>query len=77
MSEAPERLERSHIVLIALLSTATFFEGYDFVLLNLVLPYLRRDFELTLRQTCQQRSKSDPPNVPKLIHPQVKNAATA
>ncbi len=51
MSEAPERLERSHIVLIALLSTATFFEGYDFVLLNLVLPYLRRDFGLTLRQT--------------------------
>ena len=49
--QTADRLERRHIVLLALLSTATFFEGYDFILLNLVLPYLQKDFHLTLLQT--------------------------
>ncbi len=50
MPDDPDRLQRAHIVLILLLSTATFFEGYDFILLNLVLPYLRKDFGLSLLQ---------------------------
>lgn len=51
MTDDSDRLERPHLVLLALLSTATFFEGYDFILLNLVLPYLRADFDLSMRQT--------------------------
>jgi len=45
-----ERLQKSHIFLILLVSTASFFEGYDFIILSLVLPFLRRDFGLSVMQ---------------------------
>jgi putative MFS transporter len=45
-----ERLQKSHILLIFLVSTASFFEGYDFIILSLVLPFLRRDFGLSVMQ---------------------------
>ncbi len=41
-----DRLDRSHLLLILLVSTASFFEGYDFIILNLILPFLQRDFGL-------------------------------
>lgn len=45
-----DRLERSHIILILLVSTASFFEGYDFIVLNLVLPFLQKEFALNIQQ---------------------------
>jgi putative MFS transporter len=45
-----ERLQKSHILLILLVSTASFFEGYDFIILSLVLPFLRHDFGLSVMQ---------------------------
>ncbi len=44
------RLQKSHIFLILLVSTASFFEGYDFIILNLVLPYLQKEFSLSILQ---------------------------
>lgn len=38
----------SQFFLIALVSVASFFEGYDFIILSLVLPYLREDFSLSI-----------------------------
>jgi putative MFS transporter len=35
-------------LLLILLSTATFFEGYDFLLINLVLPHIQRDFNIPI-----------------------------
>ena len=49
MSDA-EQLQKSHIFLIFLISTASFFEGYDFIILNLVLPYLQKEFSLSILQ---------------------------
>ena len=43
-------LERSQIFLISLVSVASFFEGYDFIILSLVLPYLREGFKLSILQ---------------------------
>ncbi|HTX72599.1 MAG TPA: MFS transporter [Rectinemataceae bacterium] len=45
-----ERLEASHVMLILLVSTASFFEGYDFIILNLVLPFLQTEFRLSIQQ---------------------------
>jgi putative MFS transporter len=45
-----QRFERSHILLILLVSTASFFEGYDFIILNLVLPFLRDEYGLSVMQ---------------------------
>jgi len=50
MKAPADRLEKSHIVLILLVSTASFFEGYDFIILNLVLPYLRDEFGLSVQE---------------------------
>jgi MFS transporter, putative metabolite:H+ symporter len=50
MNAPADRLEKSHISLILLVSTASFFEGYDFIILNLVLPYLRDEFGLSVLQ---------------------------
>lgn len=36
--------KRYRRLLLVLLSTATFFEGYDFLLINLVLPMVQKDF---------------------------------
>jgi putative MFS transporter len=36
------------MLLLVLLSTATFFEGYDFLLLNLVLPLVQKDFNVSM-----------------------------
>ena len=41
-------LERSQVFLLALVSVASFFEGYDFIILSLVLPYLRDSFNLSI-----------------------------
>jgi len=41
-------LDRSQVVLLWLVSVASFFEGYDFIILSLVLPYLRDGFHLTI-----------------------------
>jgi Arabinose efflux permease len=49
MSGNGERLEKSHIILILLVSTASFFEGYDFIILDLILPLLREDFGISLQ----------------------------
>jgi putative MFS transporter len=35
-------------LLLILLSTATFFEGYDFLLINLVLPLIQKDFNVSI-----------------------------
>jgi len=35
-------------LLLILLSTATFFEGYDFLLINLVLPLIQKDFNISI-----------------------------
>jgi len=51
MNAQVERLEKSHIFLIFLVSTASFFEGYDFIILNLVLPFLRDEFSLSVLQS--------------------------
>ncbi|HUW40638.1 MAG TPA: MFS transporter, partial [Rectinemataceae bacterium] len=45
-----DRLETSHIILILLVSTASFFEGYDFIILNLILPLLQKEFVLSIRE---------------------------
>ena len=50
MSDKSSRLQKSHIILILLVSTASFFEGYDFIILDLILPLLRADFGISLRQ---------------------------
>jgi len=50
MQDDTDRLQKSHILLILLVSTASFFEGYDFIILNLVLPYLQKEFSLSLLQ---------------------------
>jgi putative MFS transporter len=50
MKDSTERLSRSHILLILLVSTASFFEGYDFIILNLVLPLLRDEYGLSVWQ---------------------------
>lgn len=50
MNAKAERLEKSHIFLLFLVSTASFFEGYDFIILNLVLPYLSDEFGLSVLQ---------------------------
>jgi putative MFS transporter len=50
MREASDRLGRSHVLLILLVSTASFFEGYDFIIINLVLPYLQKEFSLSILQ---------------------------
>jgi putative MFS transporter len=50
MGNDADRLGKSHILLIILVSTATFFEGYDFIILNLVLPFLQKEFALSLLQ---------------------------
>jgi putative MFS transporter len=50
MNATEDRLERSHIFLILLVSTASFFEGYDFLILNLVLPFLRAEYGLSIIQ---------------------------
>jgi MFS transporter, putative metabolite:H+ symporter len=50
MSADTDRLEKSHILLILLVSTASFFEGYDFIILNLVLPFLQKEFSLSILQ---------------------------
>jgi MFS transporter, putative metabolite:H+ symporter len=44
--EQPNRLSSYQRRLLAFLSVATFFEGYDFFALTQVLPHLRRDFAL-------------------------------
>jgi putative MFS transporter len=46
---ASDRLNRSHYVLLGLVASATFFEGYDFILLNLVLPLIQKQFNITLQ----------------------------
>lgn len=46
-----DRLTKPHVFLIFLVSTASFFEGYDFIILNLVLPFLRKEFSLSILQT--------------------------
>jgi putative MFS transporter len=45
-----DRLETSHIVLILLVSTASFFEGYDFIILNLILPLLQKEFRIGIQE---------------------------
>ncbi len=50
MRNDPDRLQKSHILLILLVSTASFFEGYDFIILDLILPLLRADFAISLQQ---------------------------
>ncbi len=50
MSDNSDRLQKSHILLILLVSTASFFEGYDFIIINLVLPYLQKEFSLSILQ---------------------------
>lgn len=41
-------LDRSQVFLLSLVSVASFFEGYDFIILSLVLPYLRDSFNLSI-----------------------------
>lgn len=50
MKEDTERFSKSNIILILLVSTASFFEGYDFIILDLILPILRADFGISLQQ---------------------------
>jgi MFS transporter, putative metabolite:H+ symporter len=50
MDAGPDRLQKSHVYLILLVSTASFFEGYDFIILNLVLPFLQKEFSLSILQ---------------------------
>jgi MFS transporter, putative metabolite:H+ symporter len=50
MRNDAEGLQKSHILLILLVSTASFFEGYDFIILNLVLPFLQKEFSLSILQ---------------------------
>jgi MFS transporter, putative metabolite:H+ symporter len=50
MNASVERLTKSHVLLILLVSTASFFEGYDFIILNLVLPFLRAEYGLSVMQ---------------------------
>jgi putative MFS transporter len=50
MDKNTEHLQRSHILLIIFVSTASFFEGYDFIILNLVLPFLQKEFSLGILQ---------------------------
>jgi len=46
----PEAAPRSYLrLLLILLSTATFFEGYDFLLINLVLPLVQKDFGVSTK----------------------------
>jgi MFS transporter, putative metabolite:H+ symporter len=51
MRNDTERLQKSHILLILLVSTASFFEGYDFIILNLVLPFLSSEFALSVLES--------------------------
>ena len=46
--EMRRSLERSQVFLLSLVSVASFFEGYDFIILSLVLPYLRENFNLSI-----------------------------
>ncbi|HUX36377.1 MAG TPA: MFS transporter, partial [Rectinemataceae bacterium] len=46
--EMRRSLERSQVFLLSLVSVASFFEGYDFIILSLVLPFLREDFKLSI-----------------------------
>ena len=48
---AGERLERSHYVLLGLVASASFFEGYDFIILNLILPLIQKEFSLSIQGT--------------------------
>ena len=50
MEQKHDRLETSHIILILLVSTASFFEGYDFIILNLILPLLQKEFRIGIRE---------------------------
>ena len=50
MSDEGSRLQKSHIFLIFMVSTASFFEGYDFIILNLILPLLQKEFSLSILQ---------------------------
>ncbi|MGO8692830.1 MAG: MFS transporter [Rectinemataceae bacterium] len=50
MEQKRDRLEPSHIALILLVSTASFFEGYDFIILNLILPLLQKEFRIDIRE---------------------------
>ena len=45
-----ERLDRYRWELIAFISLATLFEGYDVIILNLALPYLGKDFGVNVEQ---------------------------
>jgi len=46
MPEANHDEVKYRRLLLILLSTATFFEGYDFLLINLVLPQIQKDFNI-------------------------------
>ena len=48
---ASDRLTRSHFVLLGLVASASFFEGYDFIILNLVLPIIQKEFNLSIQTT--------------------------
>ena len=42
-----DRLTRSHFVLLGLVASASFFEGYDFIILNLVIPIIQKEFMIS------------------------------
>lgn len=48
---AGDRLTRAHFVLLGLVASASFFEGYDFIILNLVLPIIQKEFNLSIQAT--------------------------
>jgi len=44
-----DRLTRSHYALLGLVASASFFEGYDFIILNLVLPLIEKEFRVSFQ----------------------------